>query len=42
MASPAGFAGEFSQKPGTVTLAPGASREWHYYIRPLAKMPDFS
>ncbi len=40
MASPAGFAGDFSKKPGTVTLAPGATREWHYYIRPLAKMPE--
>ena len=41
MASPADFAGDFTDKPGTVKLAPGATREWRYYIRPLAKMPAF-
>lgn len=41
MASPAGFAGDFVDKPGTVKLAPGTTREWRYYIRPLAKMPTF-
>jgi galactose mutarotase-like enzyme len=39
MASPAGFAGEFSEKPGVVALAPGATRAWHYSIRILAQMP---
>jgi galactose mutarotase-like enzyme len=42
MASPAGFAGEFSRKPGVVALAPGATREWRYFIRLLAVMPDFA
>jgi galactose mutarotase-like enzyme len=40
MASPAGFAGDFSEKPGVVALAPGATRTWHYSIRILAEMPD--
>jgi galactose mutarotase-like enzyme len=40
MASPAGFAGEFSQKPGIVTLAPGAVREWRYSIAILPEMPE--
>jgi galactose mutarotase-like enzyme len=39
MASPQGFAGEFSQKPGIVSLAPGETRVWRYAIRPLAVMP---
>ena len=39
MASPQGFAGEFSQKPGIVRLAPGETRVWHYAIRPLGTMP---
>jgi galactose mutarotase-like enzyme len=39
MASPAGFAGEFSDKPGVVALAPGATRVWRYSIRILAEMP---
>jgi galactose mutarotase-like enzyme len=39
MASPAGFAGEFAQKPGVVTLEPGATREWRYSIRILPQMP---
>ncbi len=39
MASPQGFAGEFSQKPGIVTLAAGETRVWRYAIRPLAAMP---
>jgi galactose mutarotase-like enzyme len=42
MASPQGFAGEFSQKPGVVTLAADATRTWHYAIRPLAMMPPLS
>jgi galactose mutarotase-like enzyme len=40
MASPDGFNGEFSQKPGVVALAPGAKREWRYSIRILPKMPE--
>jgi galactose mutarotase-like enzyme len=39
MASPLGFAGEFSQKPGIVSLAPGETRAWRYAIRPLTAMP---
>jgi galactose mutarotase-like enzyme len=39
MASPAGFAGDFSEKPGVVALAPGATRVWRYSIRILAEMP---
>jgi galactose mutarotase-like enzyme len=39
MASPAGFIGEFSEKPGVVALAPGATRAWRYSIRILAEMP---
>ncbi|MDB5397744.1 MAG: aldose 1-epimerase [Rhodospirillales bacterium] len=40
MASPAGFAGEFSLKPGVVSLQPGATRDWHYSIRILPEMPE--
>jgi galactose mutarotase-like enzyme len=40
MASPDGFNGEFSQKPGVVSLAPGDKREWHYSIRILPEMPE--
>jgi galactose mutarotase-like enzyme len=39
MASPAGFEGEFSQKPGVVTIAPGDGRIWRYSIHPLTAMP---
>lgn len=39
MASPAGFEGEFAQKPGVVALAPDATREWRYSIRILPEMP---
>ena len=39
-ASPLGFDGEFADKPGTVGLAPGARRQWHYRIRPLDRFPD--
>jgi len=39
MASPAGFSGDFSEKPGVVALAPGATRVWRYSIRILAEMP---
>ena len=39
-ASPAGFDGEFAAKPGTVSLAPGERRQWHYRIRPLERYPD--
>ncbi|HLZ68011.1 MAG TPA: aldose 1-epimerase family protein [Aliidongia sp.] len=38
-ASPAGFEGEFKDKPGTVSLAPGTRREWRYRIRPLDRFP---
>jgi len=40
MASPAGFAGEFRDKPGVVAIAPGGMRTWRYGIRPLARMPE--
>jgi len=39
MASPQGFAGEFSKKPGVIALAPGETRLWRYSIRPLREMP---
>jgi galactose mutarotase-like enzyme len=39
MASPEGFAGDFAEKPGVVSLAPGATREWRYSIRILPQMP---
>ena len=39
-ASPLGFDGEFADKPGTVGLAPGERRRWHYRIRPLDRFPD--
>ena len=42
MASPAGFSGEFAEKPGTVALAPDETRAWRYSIRILAEMPDIS
>jgi galactose mutarotase-like enzyme len=37
-ADPAGFAGDFTEKPGSVTLAPGESRAWRLEIavRPAA------
>lgn len=38
-ASPLGFDGEFKDKPGTVSLAPGAKRQWRYHIRPLDEFP---
>ncbi|HVJ54992.1 MAG TPA: aldose 1-epimerase family protein [Aliidongia sp.] len=34
-ASPAGFAGEFTEKPGIVTLSPGSTRRWSLSIRPF-------
>jgi galactose mutarotase-like enzyme len=34
-ASPRGFDGEFKDKPGTVSLAPGERRQWRYRIQPL-------
>jgi galactose mutarotase-like enzyme len=40
MASPAGFTGEFAQKPGVVRIEPGATRDWRYSIRLLAEMPE--
>jgi len=39
MASPADFHGDFADKPGVATLAPGATREWRYSIRILVEMP---
>jgi galactose mutarotase-like enzyme len=39
-ASPAGFDGEFKDKPGTVSLDPGARRLWRYRIRPLDRFPE--
>jgi galactose mutarotase-like enzyme len=39
-ASPEGFDAEFARKPGTVSLAPGERRQWHYRIRPLEHYPD--
>ena len=39
-ASPAGFDGEFKDKPGTVSLDPGARRQWRYRIRPLDRFPN--
>lgn len=38
-ASPEGFDGEFKDKPGTVSLAPGLSRRWAYRIKPLDRFP---
>jgi galactose mutarotase-like enzyme len=38
-ASPRGFDGEFKDKPGTVSLAPGERRQWRYRIRPLDHFP---
>lgn len=32
-ASPAGFSGEFRDKPGAAALAPGETRSWRYSIR---------
>ncbi len=34
-ASPAGFAGEFMDKPGIVVLPPGGTRRWQLTIRPV-------
>jgi galactose mutarotase-like enzyme len=42
MASPVGFEGEFSQKPGVVAVAPGEARIWRYSIHPLTAMPPLS
>jgi len=39
-ASPQGFDGEFKDKPGVVSLDPGARRQWRYGIRPLDRFPD--
>jgi galactose mutarotase-like enzyme len=39
LASPAGFAGDFADKPGTVKLPPGGERTWRYGIEALAAMP---
>ena len=39
-ASPRGFDGEFAGKPGTVSLAPGERRHWHYRLRPLERFPE--
>lgn len=39
MANPAGFAGEFSKKPGVAAIAPGDARIWRYSLRPLSRMP---
>jgi galactose mutarotase-like enzyme len=33
--SPLGFRGELALKPGIVTIAPGASRQWSQTIRPV-------
>lgn len=38
-ASPAGFAGEFRDKPGVATLAPGETRAWRYSIRVVMDVP---
>lgn len=35
-ASPQGFDGEFKDKPGVVSLEPGARRRWRYRIQPLS------
>jgi galactose mutarotase-like enzyme len=34
-ASPVGFTGDFAEKPGIVTLDPGAVRRWRLSIRPI-------
>jgi galactose mutarotase-like enzyme len=34
LASPVGFQGEFSDKPGVVMLLPDEERSWRYWIRP--------
>lgn len=39
-ASPSGFAGEFAEKPGVVSVAPGGSRTWRYGIAVLPGLPD--
>jgi galactose mutarotase-like enzyme len=36
-ASPTGFAGEFADKPGIATIAPGATKRWELTIRPIPK-----
>jgi galactose mutarotase-like enzyme len=38
-ASPEGFDGDFKDKPGTVSLAPGMNRRWGYRIKPLDRFP---
>ncbi len=40
LASPVDFRGEFRDKPGVVTLAPGETRDWRYWIRPLSRFPS--
>jgi galactose mutarotase-like enzyme len=39
-ASPVGFAGDFTGKPGIVTLAPGSSRRWSLSIRPVRNVSE--
>lgn len=39
-ASPRGFDGEFRDKPGVVSLDPGARRQWRYAIRPQDAFAD--
>jgi len=39
-ASPVGYDGEFSAKPGVVMILPGARRVWRYGISLLAHMPE--
>jgi galactose mutarotase-like enzyme len=39
IASPVDFRGEFRDKPGIVALAPGETRDWRYWIRPLSGFP---
>jgi galactose mutarotase-like enzyme len=38
--SPLGFRGELADKPGIVSIAPGASRQWSWTIRPVQKLPS--
>jgi galactose mutarotase-like enzyme len=40
-ASLQGFAGEFSEKPGVVALAPGEGRNWRYAVRPVERVGSF-
>lgn len=37
--SPTGFHGELADKPGIVSIAPGASRRWSLTIRPVRRLP---